>query len=105
LESILIEKDIIDPAAIDLLVDTYETKIGPRNGAKGVIEVVHLPDDIKVGQPSVQGPAAKMGVLADAEREAVIEALKKHGGNVSTAARELAITRATLYRKIKKFNL
>ena len=46
-----------------------------------------------------------MGVLADAEREAVIEALKKHGGNVSTAARELGITRATLYRKIKKFNL
>jgi nitrile hydratase subunit alpha len=36
LESLLIEKGLVDPAAIDLLVDTYETKIGPRNGAKVV---------------------------------------------------------------------
>ncbi|MEX0282605.1 MAG: nitrile hydratase subunit alpha [Arenibacterium sp.] len=36
LESILIEKDLVDPASIDLLVETYETKIGPRNGAKVV---------------------------------------------------------------------
>lgn len=36
LESILLEKDLIDPAAIDLLVDTFENKIGPRNGAKVV---------------------------------------------------------------------
>ncbi|TKB03991.1 MAG: nitrile hydratase subunit alpha, partial [Mesorhizobium sp.] len=27
---------LIDPAAIDVIVDTYETKIGPRNGAKVV---------------------------------------------------------------------
>jgi nitrile hydratase len=33
LESILIEKGYVDPAALDVLVDTYETKIGPRNGA------------------------------------------------------------------------
>jgi len=79
--------------------------LGQALSIKGVIEVDHLPDDIKVGQPSVHGPASKKGVLADAEREAVIETLKKHGGNVSTAARELGITRATLHRKIKKFNL
>jgi nitrile hydratase len=36
LESLLIEKGLVDPAAIDLLIDTYETKIGPRNGAKVV---------------------------------------------------------------------
>jgi nitrile hydratase len=36
LESLLIEKRLVDPAAIDLLVETYETKIGPRNGAKVV---------------------------------------------------------------------
>ena len=54
---------------------------------------------------SEQPPAVKVGVLADAEREPVIEAFKKHASNVSTAARELGITRATLYRKIKKFNL
>jgi nitrile hydratase len=36
LESILIEKGYVDPAAIDALVETYEVKVGPRNGAKVV---------------------------------------------------------------------
>ena len=36
LESLLIEKSLVDPAAIDVLIDTYETKIGPRNGANVV---------------------------------------------------------------------
>lgn len=34
LETVLTEKGYIDPAAIDLIVETYETKIGPRNGTK-----------------------------------------------------------------------
>ncbi|AJD41758.1 nitrile hydratase subunit alpha [Rhizobium gallicum bv. gallicum R602sp] len=33
LETVLTEKGLIDPAAIDAIVETYETKIGPRNGA------------------------------------------------------------------------
>jgi nitrile hydratase len=36
LESVLVEKGYIDPAAIDVLVETYETKVGPRNGARVV---------------------------------------------------------------------
>jgi nitrile hydratase len=36
LESLLVEKGLIDPAALDVLIDTYEHKIGPRNGAKVV---------------------------------------------------------------------
>jgi len=36
LESILVEKGYVDPAAIDALVETYEVKVGPRNGAKVV---------------------------------------------------------------------
>ena len=34
LETILTEKGYVDPAALDLIVETYETKIGPRNGTK-----------------------------------------------------------------------
>ena len=34
LESILVQKGYVDPAALDEIVETYETKIGPRNGAK-----------------------------------------------------------------------
>ncbi len=36
LESILVEKGYVDPAALDVLIETYETKIGPRNGARVV---------------------------------------------------------------------
>lgn len=36
LESLLVEKGLVDPGAIDLLIDAYETKIGPRNGARVV---------------------------------------------------------------------
>jgi nitrile hydratase len=36
LESLLVEKGVVDRAALDALVDTYEHKIGPRNGAQVV---------------------------------------------------------------------
>src|SRR5258708_2011696 len=36
LESLLVEKGLVDPAALDALIDTYEHKVGPRNGAKVV---------------------------------------------------------------------
>jgi nitrile hydratase subunit alpha len=36
LESLLIEKGLVEPAAIDELIDVYETKVGPRNGARVV---------------------------------------------------------------------
>ena len=38
LETILTEKGYVDPAALDLIVEAYETKIGPRNGAKVVAQ-------------------------------------------------------------------
>ncbi len=36
LESVLTKKGYIDPAALDALIDTYQTRIGPRNGARVV---------------------------------------------------------------------
>ena len=36
LESLLVEKGLVDRSALDALVDTYENKIGPRNGARVV---------------------------------------------------------------------
>ena len=44
LETLLTEKGLLDPAAIDALVETYETKIGPRNGAKVVARAWTDPD-------------------------------------------------------------
>src|SRR5467141_267621 len=34
LESLLVEKGLVDPKALDELIDTYETRVGPRNGAR-----------------------------------------------------------------------
>lgn len=36
IESLLVEKKLVDPVAIDELVDTYEHKVGPHNGARVV---------------------------------------------------------------------
>jgi nitrile hydratase subunit alpha len=53
LESLLVEKGLVDRAALDALIDTYENKIGPRNGAR---VVAHAWVD----------PAYKTRLLADA---------------------------------------
>ena len=39
LETLLSEKGYVDPAALDVFIDTYETKVGPRNGARVVARV------------------------------------------------------------------
>ncbi len=44
LETLLTEKGLVDPAALDVIVETYETKIGPRNGAAVVAKAWTDPD-------------------------------------------------------------
>lgn len=44
LETILVAKGLIDPKAIGVIVDTYETKVGPRNGAAVVARAWTDPD-------------------------------------------------------------
>jgi nitrile hydratase subunit alpha len=53
LETILTEKGYVDPAALDLVVETYETRVGPRNGARVVAKAWN-------------DPAFKAALLADA---------------------------------------
>ena len=44
LESLLVEKGYVDPAALDQLVDIYENKVGPRNGAAVIARAWADPD-------------------------------------------------------------
>lgn len=44
LESLLTEKGLVDPVALDELIDTYEHRIGPRNGARVVAKAWNDPD-------------------------------------------------------------
>jgi nitrile hydratase len=53
LESLLVEKGLVDPAGLDELIDTFEHKVGPRNGARVVAR-------------AWVDPAYKQRLLADA---------------------------------------
>ncbi len=44
LQTLLTRKGLIDPAALDVIIDTYEHKIGPRNGAHVVARAWSAPD-------------------------------------------------------------
>jgi nitrile hydratase subunit alpha len=44
LESVLVEKGYVDPKALDLLIETYETRIGPHNGARVIAKAWGDPD-------------------------------------------------------------
>jgi nitrile hydratase len=44
LESVLVEKGYVDPAALDELIEIYETKVGPHNGARVVAKAWADPD-------------------------------------------------------------
>lgn len=44
LESVLVEKGYVDPAALDALIETYETQVGPHNGARVVARAWVDPD-------------------------------------------------------------
>jgi nitrile hydratase len=53
LESLLVEKGLVDPAALDAIVDHFETRVGPRNGARVVAK-------------AWTDPAYRVRLLADA---------------------------------------
>ena len=58
---------------------------------------------------SLPGAAQQIGTLADAlaevERRMIADALRRHGGNISRAARELGLTRRGLYLKLERHDL
>ena len=45
LEMILTEKGYVDPATLDIIIETYESKIGPRNGARVIARAWSDPDN------------------------------------------------------------
>ena len=65
----------------------------------------HLPDALMAG--SVKGGESRSlrGKVSALERRAIREALRRHGGNLSAAARELEISRQGLSQKIRKLGI
>jgi transcriptional regulator of acetoin/glycerol metabolism len=50
-------------------------------------------------------PATAVGSLQDVERGAIVQALARTGNNVTRAAKELGIGRATLHRRLRAYRL
>jgi nitrile hydratase len=63
LESLLTEKGLVDPAALDALIDTYETRIGPHIGAAVVARAWRDPDFKRRLLEDTTGTLAEMGVV------------------------------------------
>ena len=52
-----------------------------------------------------QTPVTTAATIQEMEKNALVEALKIAGGNVEQVAKSLGISRATCYRKIKKYQI
>jgi len=61
LETILTRKGLIDPAALDEIIDTYENKIGPRNGAHVVARAWSDPEFLAALREDADKVLAEMG--------------------------------------------
>src|SRR5947208_12123257 len=61
LESLLVEKGLVDPLALDALIDTYENKVGPRNGAQVVARARVDPAYKKLLLTDAAAAIAKLG--------------------------------------------
>ncbi|MDX3451788.1 helix-turn-helix domain-containing protein [Streptomyces sp. ME02-8801-2C] len=66
--------------------------------AAGPVGRAELPDPVR------EGPAARpLSPMEHAERTAILEALRRNGGNKARTAADLGIARATLYRKLREY--
>ncbi|MEO1116221.1 MAG: nitrile hydratase subunit alpha, partial [Pseudomonadota bacterium] len=63
LETILVEKGLVDPAAVDAIIDTYENKVGPRNGAAVVAHAWQEPEFAQQLRDDATAAIASMGFV------------------------------------------
>ena len=61
LETVLTEKGYIEPAALDALIDSYQTRIGPRNGARVVARAWSDPTYLEWLRQDATGAIASLG--------------------------------------------
>jgi len=71
----------------------------------GLIEPRHLPTNLTRDYFQQKDAGRASGTLSDLEAIHITDALRRHNGNRSAAARELGINPSTLYRKIKHLKL
>ncbi|NUP15761.1 MAG: regulator [Streptomyces sp.] len=85
------------PGNVTELAHLVRALAGQRR-VSGPVRRNELPDPVR------EGPAGRsLSPMELAERAAIMEALRRHGGNKARAAAALGIARATLYRKLREY--
>lgn len=104
------------PGNIRELENVLERMVSITKGNR--IELQHLPTEVlSLQQAANPVPVAdnttvvsklrrnRKHIMAEAERQEIIDFLHKYGGNISHVAKVMGISRNTVYRKIKKYNI
>lgn len=102
----IVHADADDTEATALLaIDADDIVIGATRGARKVFGMAATGRIGPVPATDLFGRGDGLRGFEKAERAAVIRALTRVGGNVSRAARELGVGRATLYRRMKRLGI
>jgi len=87
------------PGNVRELMNCMESLVVMTPGDRVTVE--DLPEQFQAGLRDARGEGG--GILADMEKDAILDALRKCGGNKSEAAKLLGIGLRTLYRRLEKF--
>ncbi|MDP2740370.1 MAG: helix-turn-helix domain-containing protein [Pseudorhodobacter sp.] len=102
----ILHADADDTEAATLLaVDADDIVIGATRGARRAFGMEASGPIVPVPASDLFGRGEGLRGFEKAEHAAVIRALTRAGGNVSKAARELGVGRATLYRRMKRLGI
>jgi len=71
----------------------------------GIIDLDHLPTEVRELGPLPGQRSGADGLLVEAERRLITDALNRHAGRRKIAARELGISTTTLWRRMKQYGL
>jgi len=82
LETILTQKGLVDPAALDVIIDTYENKIGPRNGAHVVAKAWSDPAFIDALRADADAALLELGYYGRQGEHMVVVENTTHTHNI-----------------------
>ena len=107
------EMKLSEPAEVKLLQYNYPGNVRELQYAVERAVIMADSDMLKaedivfspIEQKTYESQELSLNNLDDLERNAILQVVQKHHGNVSKAAKELGLTRGTLYRRLKKHEI